>query len=104
MICRVDLAGLPFPKKAGSIPAIQFLPRPGDVIDVIISIERHQQGVVGKLASNGGPSRQNDGQTWSDQGLDSCCCICWTEARYVERRITLNKAPPRPISPHPKVL
>jgi hypothetical protein len=81
MVRRFHLAGLPVPKKAGGVSTIDFLPRPGDVIDVIISIERHQPGVVGKLASNGRPSRQNDGRTRSDHGLDSCCCICWTEAR-----------------------
>jgi hypothetical protein len=41
MICRVDLTGLPFPQKAGGVSAIKLLPRPGDVIDIIISIERH---------------------------------------------------------------
>jgi hypothetical protein len=45
MICRVDLAGLPFLKKAGGIAAIKLLPRPGDVIDIIISVERHLTGI-----------------------------------------------------------
>jgi hypothetical protein len=81
MIRRVHLAGLPVLEKAGGVSTIDFLSRPGDVIDVFISIERHQPGVVGKLASNGRPSRQNDGRTRPNHGLDSCCCICWTEAR-----------------------
>jgi hypothetical protein len=45
MICRIDLAGLPFLQKAGGIPAIKLLPRPGDVIDIIISVERHLAAV-----------------------------------------------------------
>lgn len=81
MIRRFDLAGLPALEKAGSVTTIDFLSRPGDVIDVFISVERHQPRVVGKLAWNGRPSRQNDGRTRSDHGRESCCCICWTEAR-----------------------
>lgn len=45
VIGRFDLPRLPFLKKPGGIAAIKLLSRPGDVIDIIISVERHLTGM-----------------------------------------------------------
>lgn len=60
VIGRFDLPRLPALKKAGGVTSINLPPRPCDVIDVIVSVEGHQAGVMRKLAHDWRPSRLNE--------------------------------------------
>ena len=60
VIGRFDLPRLPVLKKTGGVTSINLPPRPRDVIDIIISVEGHQAGVMRKLARDWRPSRLNE--------------------------------------------